>query len=105
VPQGGADLGKQAVALEVPEALVHLLEAVEVEQDDGELPRVAEVTGDFFVEALLQRPVVADAGQLVAAGERPERLVAGAQAEEQDDDTGRDRGQAGGLDQGEYQRL
>jgi hypothetical protein len=49
-------------------ALVDRLEAVEIEEQEGELAAVAPVAGDFLGEALVQRPVVADPGQLVAPG-------------------------------------
>ena len=48
--------------------------------------RVAPVAGDFLGQALVQAAVVADAGQLVAAGQRPERVVAGAQPPRQQHD-------------------
>jgi len=105
VAQRHPDLGQQAVALEVPEALVDRLEAVEVEQDQAELARVAPVAGDFLGQTLVQAAVVADPGQLVAAGQGPERLVAGAQAPRQQQDARGDHGQAEGLEAGEDQGL
>ena len=105
IAQGHADLGQQPVALEVAEALVDRLEAVEVEQDQGELARVAPVAADFLGQALVQAAVVADPGQLVTASQYPERLMAGPQAPGQQNDAGRDHGQAGRLDDGEDQGL
>lgn len=87
------------------ETLVDRLEAVEVEQDQGELAGVATVAGDFLGQALVQAAVVADPGQLITAGQRPERLVACPQPPRQQEDADRDHGQAEGLDDGEDQGL
>ena len=81
----------------MPVALVHLLEPVEVEEDQRELAPVPGVPGDFRRHPLVQGAVVADPGQLVAPGQRPERFVARAQAADQEDDADPDGRQAGRL--------
>ena len=86
-------------------ALVHLLEPVEVEEDEGELAAVPVVAGDFSREALVQGAIVPDPGQLVAPSQRPERFVARAQAPDQEDDPDPDRDQAGRLGHGEDRLL
>ena len=63
------------------------------------------MAGDFLGQALVQAAVVADPGQLVAAGQRPERFVAGPQPARQQQHADRDHGQADRLDQSEDEGL
>ena len=94
-----ADLGQQPVPFEVPEALVDRLEAVEVEQDQGELARRGAVAGDLLGQALVQAAVVADPGQLVAPGQRPRAPRGSARRRRAEQhDAERDHRQADGLD-------
>jgi hypothetical protein len=86
-------------------ALVDLLEAVEVDEDQGELAPVPRVAGDLGRQPLVQGAVVADPGQLVAPRQRPERFVARPQAADEEDDPNRDRGQTGRLGEGEDRLL
>jgi hypothetical protein len=98
VAQPSADLGEQPVALEVPERLVDLLEAVEVDQDQGELPLAARVSRELLGKPLVQRPVVADPGQLVAAGEREQAGLLAADPPRQRVGAGAEREQAERVD-------
>ena len=61
-PQGAGDVAQQVVAGGVTEAVVELLEAVEVQHHQSEgLPR-PPVAGDLVVGAREQRPAVGHAG-------------------------------------------
>jgi hypothetical protein len=53
----------------VTAALVDLLETVEVNQEHGQLTRIALVPNQLIVEPLVQQAVVADVGERIAGGE------------------------------------
>jgi hypothetical protein len=58
----------------VAERVVHVLEAVEVEQRDRRRP-IAAFAGEQAPQLLLQRQPVGQAGQLIIMGEPPQLLL------------------------------
>ena len=64
-----ASLRQDAVAGEVPDAVVDRLEVVEVEDDQGEVPVVAVCARDLAGERLVEVAAVVQAGQCVEVGE------------------------------------
>ena len=63
------DLGEQPVAGLVAVAVVHVLEAVEIEQDDAERPARAPRAAEGLVERPVPGAPVREPGQLVDRGE------------------------------------
>ena len=78
-PQGGPDQlggpGQHPVAEEVAERVVDELEVVEVEHHHAQRPTAALRPDDLLAQALVQEPVVVEAGQRVAVGELARLLV------------------------------
>ena len=77
--QGRSDLlggpGQDAVAEQVAERVVHELEVVEVDHQQGQRRLRALSPDDLLAQPLVQVAVVEEAGQLVAVGEVPGILV------------------------------
>src|SRR5581483_4018167 len=91
-------LAQHAVALGVATRIVHLLEAVEVEERDAHPSAVAAAALQLAGQALVELAVVAQPGERVARGELLLSLVEAGVAE-------RDRGLGGeGLDHVEIAR-
>ena len=100
---GLGDLAKDRVAGLVPEGVVHLLEMVNVEVDDGEVGAATALGPvEFLDQALFEEAVVEDAGQLVPEGHLLD-LRAGVEADVvQAVDSGR---RTGGGGEAKRQRL
>ena len=63
--------------------VVHGLEVVDVEYDEGELPIVALCPGDFPCQRLVEEPVVVEPGESVQVGELAGLLESGARSRSQ----------------------
>ena len=66
--EGGGHPLEEGVPLAVPEAVVHGLEVVEVDEEHGQVRARALVAGQGVVEAVLEEGLVGQAGQRVVEG-------------------------------------
>ena len=70
------DADEHGIAGQVTVTVVHLLEGVDVEQDEGD---AGDVEAFQLRQVLLERPAVADAGQIVEASVLAQELALGRQ--------------------------
>ena len=80
LPQPAADRGQDAVAGRVAVGVVDGLEAVEVDDDQRQGARVADVPGQLALQRLVERAAVAEAGQRVQAARALGQAPGGAPA-------------------------
>ena len=73
-PQQVADVAQQLIARLVPERVVHLLEAIDVDQDAAERPPFALGARDLVRDVFLAAAAIGQAGQRIGCGEMLQRL-------------------------------
>ena len=74
-PQPGADLGQQPVARVMAEGIVDDLEAVEIDEQHGQLPVLAPRQLDRKVQQLVEQLAVRQVGEAVVRGEIFDALI------------------------------